>query len=712
MKNSFLIAKLTSFDTIRVVLFTEVPKDDMSFVLMKDDKEKITLKLVKQTSMLGISYFTLLSPSLLDLGHKYTIVLPSFGTVPLDVSDVTSFTHFDDDYYYNKDDLGANYHLDYTEFVLWAPLTSFAYVYYFKNDKITVLEMKKEEHGVWRVILEGDHDGLVYGYILLNSGNLVTIPDPYGKGSTLNSKQSVVINFDKLKTNMNREFLPPVSSLCDAIIYETSVRDISIDPTTNIEAKGRFLGMIEENRTTKGGNKAGFDYLTSLGITHLQLLPIYDFATVDEEYPDKKYNWGYDPAQYFVPEGSFASKLNDPYSRIEDLIKLVSSYHKKGIRIIMDVVFNHIYEYQYSILEKCVPNFYFRRKSNEKMWNTSGCGNDIATERKMVRKLIVDACIHWVKTYDIDGFRFDLMGIIDKTTINEIYSKITKIKKDFVMYGEGWNMGGDIPSEERATLDNAFSLPHIGFFNDTFRDSLKGPSFKDKLSESGYALGNKSLLQVFKYDFLGSTIDVCYHPKFLFPSQSINYVECHDNGTLYDKIFATNTKYNENEILELVKFINSLVMISFGVPFFHMGQEIGLTKFGEDNTYNMGDKYNFFNYGLLDARIEMVEFFKGLCQLRKELSFLKINNTDTIYKLVDFKDLDKGGLYIIYHAGEETKPFKNIHLLINPSHEVLYYDFDEYKHVYFAKAGYEAKLDHFVKNSMVAPRSILLLVEK
>ncbi|NCA96548.1 MAG: type I pullulanase, partial [Methanomicrobia archaeon] len=269
-----------------------------------------------------------------------------YGRVDVDVSNATSFDDFDEKYFYPGDDLGANYRKTETEFVLWAPLASQVVVKYIFNEQTLCQPMIREDKGIYRAIVQGNLDGVVYNYLVTNSGFSQEVIDPYGKGSTQNAKHSVVINPKKLKHDLAEEILPLFEKDTDAIIYETSVRDMTSDLSTSIKHKGKYLGLTEKGEKTRKGQPVGIDYIRSLGVTHVQLMPIYDFATINEFDPKSTYNWGYDPVQYFVPEGSYASELSDPYSRIVDLKALVRSFHQAGIRVNMDVVFNHVYQYE------------------------------------------------------------------------------------------------------------------------------------------------------------------------------------------------------------------------------------------------------------------------------------------------------------------------------------------------------------------------------
>lgn len=656
MKDTYLNAKLVEPDLLRLVVFSSLPWERIEPVLLIDGVpgRKMKPTRLNTLSTLAIADFRLDAP--LELGHSYFFVMPQYGGVPVDVSEATRFPGFDEHYYYDGDDLGATYSKKDTRFALWAPLAS-RVVLAFRDkpsEPFVPVNMVRTDKGVYRAILPGDHELAEYHYFVTNSEVTRKVTDPYAKASALNGEESVVADFNKLKVPSHRENLPLLDSYTDAVIYETHVRDMTVSPDTDIVHKGAFLGMVEKGRKTKGGHPAGLDHLLALGVTHIQLLPIYDYKSVDEAHPGTTYNWGYDPAQYFVPEGSYASKLSDPYSRIIDCKKMISAFHESRIRVIMDVVYNHVYEYESSVFEAVVPNFYFRHKQNGKMANTSGCGDDLASERPMVRKMIVDACRFWIEEYGIDGFRFDLMGILDVETLNQIAKMAKAHDKSFILYGEGWNMGGEV-HKPLGHMGNYRDMPDYGFFNDWYRESFKRLLIEDR----GVVNDCKNLL-------CGSCVDFIVGAKFLNANQTINYVECHDNATLFDFLSARRGDLSEQEKLRLVQLANLTILSSFGVPFFHMGQEIGLTKFGEDNTYNKGDHYNQMDYGLLDSRYPMVETLAKAIRLRKKLRALHVFDPRVIMPAVNVYD-EGEVIRVNYVDANLIAPLKTLDILINPS---------------------------------------------
>lgn len=709
MKESFVVAKCFDFNTIRLVIFSNALKDDIDYVLLKDDISYEKLNLVRQNSLHGIAFFEFSLPKKIELGHKYNVIIPNFGSVSLDVNDLSMLEEFDEMYFYNGNDLGATYSNKMTKFAVWAPLASRVVLKYILNNETVLVEMVRTDKGVYRATIKKDLDGANYVYLVTNSGDTNTCFDPYGHSSFINGLSSAVINPSKTKFNMYDNRLPKMLSYCDSIIYEGHVRDLTISPDTNIVNKGLFLGLCEENRKTKCGNPAGLDYIKFLGVTHLQLLPVLDYVTVDENKPFDSYNWGYDPQQYFTLDGSYSTNPNDPYARINEFKALVSTYHKNGIRINLDVVYNHVYAYQFSLYERLVPNYFFRRKENGKMSDCSGCGNDLATEKRMVRKLIVDSCTFLVKEYHIDGLRFDLMGLIDVDTLKEIEENVFKVKKDFMLYGEGWNMTR-LPNHLMGNMDNSASLKKFGFFNDRFREIVKGGGGY-KIYERGYGLNNYDFREGFKFAYCGCSLNYVFPKLFISPSQSVNYIECHDNETLYDKLLVSMDEENLNQRLKRINFLNSVTMFSFGIPFFHAGQEIGMTKHKKDNTYKDNSGVNTFSYDMLDKRFYMAKYFSDLAKTRKEMPSMRLNNANKVETSIDIINLENNGLLIKFKNDQNDCNYNNIKLFFNPSLSTIYYELDDY---YFTLINSNGRVfsDFLSKNVMVSPVSTLILFTK
>ena len=699
MKDTYIDVRLVAPDLIRFVSLSDIPFSEQSFFLIKDGNAKNAQKLVisRNVGTPSHSFFEFRLQKALELGHSYFVYIPSYGKYPLDVNEATTFSNFDSLFTY-EGELGSFYKKNETTWKLWAPLASKVSLAIKDGEKDILYPMLRGEKGVYSLTLKGDFLLKKYRYYVTNSEIETISIDPYGKASSPNGKESVVIDEGSLRKDFYKDRLPKMSSITDAIIYEANVRDLTIDKHSNIESKGTFKGLIEKGKTTKEGHQIGFDYLKMLGFTHLQLQPLNDFGSVDETKGFKDYNWGYDPIQYFVPEGSYSSDPFNPLSRIEEIQEMVQTFHKEGIRIVLDVVFNHVYEYLDSSFEKIVPNYFFRKDQKGRMLNCSGCGDDVDSERPMVRKLIKDVCSFWQDFYGIDGFRFDLMGLIDAKTMLEIEKDAQKKDPSFIIYGEGWNMYSS--KSMMANLSGAKSLPSLSFFNDSFRENVKS-----------YAAGDLSKKEAFKYSLIGSC-----HPWgtkesiFLDAKQSINYIECHDNATYFD--FLTKYfDYSDQEKLEIVKFGLASVIFSFGVPFLHMGQEIGQSKFLNENTYNAGDIYNKMSDNLLDSRFDMGLYCSGAIKVRKSLSIFKESNPTHLAKMIDFEDFDNG---LLMKVKDETLTscFKEIDFLFNPTKEALTYSFKEDREILFTSGGPALGVNLLGRNILLPRHSLIIVALK
>lgn len=599
---------------------------------------------------------------------------------------------------YFGDDLGATYSKKSTSFVLWAPVSSEVTLNLEnKNNEFDKIPLEQVEQGVFKTIVKGDLLNKKYYYTVINNGKEVNTNDPWAKGTSLNSEYSAVVDVEKIAKMRNIKPKNEIKSALDAIIYELHIRDLTEDKHSDIADKRHYLGLVEEGKKTLAGHPAGLDYLKYLGVTHVQILPVMDFGGTDDMNPMMAYNWGYNPISYFALEGSFSHSPAIPQSRLVEFKTMINKLHKNNIRVIMDVVYNHVYEYKNTSWQKLVPDYFFRFFENGQISQSSGCGNDFASEKPMARKMIIDSIKYFVSVFDVDGFRFDLMGISDYETINMAYEEAKKIKEDIIFYGEGWNMPTALPENLRASMDNFEKMPNIGFFNDTFRDVIKGSTFD--LGSKGYISGGHTSKDVLEYVFRAGVVDGIYRHRFLYPHQSINYVECHDNHTIFDKLTSANYGEDESTILQRIKFANTLTMLSMGVPFFHMGQEIGQSKFGLGNSYNVM-KVNNLSYTLLDQRFDLAMYFHLLSGVRKKLSFLKIDDPKIIEDLFKVVKWDEQLIVLTSDKKEYLKPYDKIVIIINHSEETQNYELDDY---YFY-----VSLRYFANKSSVHTKNIII----
>lgn len=599
------------------------------------------------------------------------ILKKHFGTDELDMDSVVRTEEFENLFYYSGNDLGNMYTPEKTTFRLWSPTASEAtLVMYQKWDDKTGKEMamKPDEKGTWTVELTGDQDGLIYTYKVKIGNNWNEAVDPYVRAATINGDRGVVVNLFLTNPDNWNHNKPVLLKATDAIIYELHIRDLSISSDSGIKNKGKFLGVAELNTMGPNGVKTGLSHIKDLGVTHIQFLPMFDFATVDETQLNKKqYNWGYDPKNYNVPEGSYSSNPYDPKVRIKEMKQMIQAIHDQGLRIIMDVVYNHVYDLEKSNFNAFVPGYYFRYNDDGTLANGSGIGNDTASERKMMRKFIIDSVTYWAKEYQMDGFRFDLMGIHDVETMNAVRDALDAIDPSIIILGEGWELNTPINPLLKATKKNADQMPGIGFFNDEIRDNIKGHVFN--ATDKGFVNGGQGFEDAIK---LGISGKVAVTP-YIEPNQVITYTEAHDNYTIWDKLKNTNLYAPVSELIRMHKFASSIVLTSQGIPFIHAGQEFMRTKNGNSNSYKAPDSVNQLDWSRRSQFNDGVNYMRGLIELRKKypafrmsqstdiqkyLTFIEGTPNNTIaYILVDPKDKNSEyELVIIYNANQQAVP--------------------------------------------------------
>lgn len=575
--------------------------------------------------------------------------------------------------YYDGHDLGSTYYPDYTVFKVWAPTALEVKVMVKKNHEFISYDMKRVENGVFSLYLSGDYDNCEYLYQVRHHDSFINALDPYAYSSSANGRSSIIIDLNKCMIDLNRQYLKPLKQKTDAILYELSVRDFTMYENSPSKHKGKFLGVSEAGLITKHGNNAGLDYLVNLGITHVQLMPIFDFATVDENQPHLLYNWGYDPAQYNVPEGSYCSDPNDGYSRVLECKEMIARLHRHGLRVIMDVVYNHMYDVNASPFERIVPGYYFRKNMDGTLSNGSWCGNDLESCNYMVRKYIIDMSRRWQSFYGVDGYRFDLMGIIDIETINQVYQICHSYDKSFMVYGEGWNMPTSLPDDQKAMQFNHYKMPNISFFNDEFREVIKGGSSDGVLVNKGFITGN-----LYETERARNCIMACN--RYTSPDQSINYVECHDNATIFDKLYISNVEEGLNGILERQKNLTIVTLLSQGIPFIHAGQEFYRTKGGIGNSYNSPDNINSINWDFRDIYKDDVEDIKKIIQLRKNNKCFRYSTVEDIEKNIIVENIDFKMLK--YTLKQDEGEYQKFVIYINPSNFTFDYDETDYQLLY------------------------------
>lgn len=540
------------------------------------------------------------TPIELVIGDVYVHVIPRM---------IVKTQWFEDTFGVEDARLGSWVEEDKTYFAVWSPTSEDVQL---KLDGNTY-PMTRNIKGVYTAQFDQNLHGALYAYSVVAHGERLTTTDPYAKASMPNRGGSVVVDFTKLDLEIE-DFKPKGPQT----LLEVHVRDFSMDPEVPFINRGNFLGLLESH-----GNY-GMKHILDLGVSHIQLMPINDFETVDELNPLRKYNWGYDPMQYMALEGSYSSNVKDAHQIIRDFAKVVDGYHKAGVGVNMDVVFNHVYKQQYHPLNILVPYYYFRYREDMKLSDGSFCGNELASEKVMCRKLIVDTCAYYVDTFKVDGFRFDLMGLTDIETMRQIQVRMPEI----MVYGEGWKMPTVLDDGLCATIENQYKLPDVGFFNDVFRNTIGGSLDGEDLGFAGHrGIPVDSIVSA----IFGSA-DPGYRPTvFTHTKQSVNYVECHDNLTVADRV-----KMN-GESWEKALFMIGIILMSQGVAFLQIGQSFFRDKQGDHNSYQSPDDINMIRWKTLDAYQSMNETVQKWIQVRNDMYQVtegyhaRMNDTTLIY---------------------------------------------------------------------------------
>ena len=593
---------------------------------------------------------------------------------------------FERKYFYTGKDLGAVYKKEKTVFKVWAPTAEQVEVkLYQSGDGETLLRtepMTRGEKGVWTLAQEGDMSGSYYTYQVTVDGVAREAVDPYAKAVGVNGERSMVVDLTATDPEgFAQEQRPRQLPITDAVIYEAHIRDLTMDAFSGVKNKGKYLGVAETGTRNTDGLPTGMDYMRELGITHVQLLPVYDYATVDESNTgSEEYNWGYDPVNYNVPEGSYSTNPFHGEVRIREFKKMVQAFHANGIRVVMDVVYNHAFDAESFCFQKIVPDYFFR-KNKHGFSNGSACGNETASEHWMVRKYIIDSVCYWAKEYHVDGFRFDLMGILDTKTMRALREALDQIDPGILLYGEGWT--GDkcaLPERKRYMKAHTSQIKGIAAFNDDIRDAIKGSVFEHE--DKGFVNGEPKMEDGIRFGVVGAI----HHPQVHFeneagawagdPSQSINYVSCHDNYTLWDKLHESRKDATVETRLAMNRLTAAIIFTAQGVPLMQAGEEILRSKplpgeegMFSDNSYNLSDDTNCIRWNTIREYQAMHDYYQGLIAFRKAHGALRMQTALEVRKHLVFQDVHQDNvvaytiedspngetaerLFVIYNANE------------------------------------------------------------
>jgi pullulanase len=581
---------------------------------------------------------------------------------------------------YTGKDLGVTYMPRQTGFKIWAPMASAVKLRIYSSGNggeiIKTEDLKQQTNGIWQIDVTGDLKNLYYTFQIFRDGQWsLECPDIYAKATGVNGKRGMIV--DMASTNpagWSADKKPALKNPTDIIIYELHIRDLSEDPNSGIRHKGKFLGLTETGTKNPEGASTGLDHIKQLGVTHIHLLPSFDFNSVDETMPDEKYDWGYDPLNYNVPEGSYSTNAYDGRVRIKEFKQMVKTLHDNGLRVILDVVYNHTSDMIHSGFTQFAPGYFYRHNPDGSYSNGTGCGNETASEQVMMRKFMVESVAYWAREYHLDGFRFDLMGVHDIGTMNAISDTLHKIDPSVFIYGEGWTAGASPLAEElRAVKKNTGRLDKIAVFSDDIRDGLRG-GFSDVKSK-GFVSGAEGTAESVKSGIVAST----NHPQINYqlvnysrefwaaePYQTITYVSCHDDNTLYDRLRISNPGASESALIQMDKLANAIVLTSQGVAFLHAGEEMLRTKQGIANSYNSPDSINELNWDRKTKYKEVFDYYRGLITLRKHHPAFRMPSTRMIQQHLEFFDTHDPlviGYKIKDHANGDK--WKNIIVLLN-----------------------------------------------
>ncbi|HEY8930505.1 MAG TPA: type I pullulanase [Mucilaginibacter sp.] len=583
---------------------------------------------------------------------------------------------------YSGNDLGVFYSPRETCFKIWAGKATEAIVRLYDDGYsgklMNQVNMFPAGDGVWRLCITGDHKNKYYTFQVKVDGKwLRESPDIYARAVGINGARGMIVDLPSTNPEgWNKDKRPALKNFNDIVLYETHVRDISIGPNSGIQHKGKFLGLAELNTKNPDGQLTGLSHIKELGVTHVHLLPSFDFNSIDEREPDAKYNWGYDPLNYNVPEGSYATDAKDGNVRIKEFKTMVQAMHKAGLRVILDVVYNHTSDIKNSNFSQFAPGYFYRQNPDGSYSNATACGNEVASERPMVRKFMIESVVYWAKEYHLDGFRFDLMGVHDIETMNQISAALHKIDPTIFIYGEGWTAGNSpLPEEQRAVKKNTAKLDQIAVFSDDIRDGIHG-GWSD-VKEKGFVSGAADKAESVKFGIVASTqhpqidyskVNYSKTPWAAEPFQTITYASCHDDNTLFDRLKISNPNTSEEDLIKMDKLANAIVLTSQGVPFLHSGAEMLRTKKGVANSYNSPDSINQIDWSRKTKYKAVFDYYKGLVALRKNHPAFRMPSTQMIQANLKFIDSGDAGV-IAYQIGNNANgdKWRNILVILNGS---------------------------------------------
>lgn len=568
-----------------------------------------------------------------------------------------------------------------TKFTLWAPTAEEVRVLLFdsgsEGSASATLTMEPGEDGTWSTKVAQDLKGKFYTFNVKVKGQwLGDTPGIMAKAVGVNGQRAAVIDLRSTDPEgWNEDVRPPLKDYADIVVYEMHHRDFSLDSVSGIQHKGKYLALTEQGTKSSLGEKTGIDHLKELGVTHVHLLPSYDYASVDESRLDRaQYNWGYDPRNYNVPDGSYSTDPFTPDVRIKEFKQMVQALHRAGIRVVLDVVYNHTYNTEESNFERTVPGYFYRQTKDGQWANGSGCGNETASDRAMMRKYMVESVVYWAKEYHIDGFRFDLMGIHDIRTMNEIREALDQVDPSIFMYGEGWAAASPQLDEGKLAMKaNVSRMPRIAVFSDEMRDGLRGSWSNDK--EGAFLIGQPGHEMSIKFGIAGAiqhpqvaydSVNYSKQPWAQQPTQMISYVSCHDDMCLADRLKATMPDAKPEELAALHKLAETFVFTSQGVPFLFAGDEIMRDKKGVHNSYNSPDSINTIDWKNKTLHRDVFDYVKGLIAMRQAHPAFRLGDAELVRQHLEFLPTDGSNVVAFQLKGQpKGDSWKNIVVALN-----------------------------------------------
>ncbi|MEM1325808.1 MAG: type I pullulanase [Bacteroidota bacterium] len=595
-------------------------------------------------------------------------------------NETPTYESYNDYPVYDGNDLGLTYSTESATFKVWSPAAEAMELRLYDNshegEAFKVLPMKRGKQGVWMVTENRDLGDYFYTFRAQFDGEWNDeVPDPYAKAVGVNGLRAQVVDLAKTDPeNWADDTRPPLKNFTDVILYELHIRDVSVSPNSGIQNKGKYLGLMETGTKSPSGEVTGLDHIKNLGVTHVHILPAYDHYSIDELALDKpQFNWGYDPQNYNVPEGSYSTDPFDGGTRIREFKQMVKALHDNGLRVILDVVYNHTGRILESNFNQLVPGYYYRQWEDGKSSDASACGNETASDRAMMRKFMIESLTHWVEEYHIDGFRFDLMAIHDIETMNEISKVMNALDPSLFLYGEGWTAGDSpLPESERALKKHAHRMPGVAVFSDDLRDGAKGSVFEHE--DRGFASGKSGMEESIKFGIVGATqhpeldyekVNYSNEPYANHPTQNINYVSCHDNHTLWDRLSNSNPEDSEADRIKMHLLANTIVLTSQGIPFLHAGVELLRTKSGVENSYKSPDSINQIDWARKSEYKDVFNYYQALIQLRKAHPALRMPTADLVREHLSFLEADNGIVAYQINDNANGDDWKDIIVIFN-----------------------------------------------